>query len=156
VPVAFHQDPFGGLAYPVLPAALTVPTLAASEHSSSPCCGGLIWLAKPENALLHRSSRSGTTVRQGLGRRNVLGYVRLIRFVSFKQGKHMTAEDHDGYLAGRRFVTVKEAARYLGVSYYFVWKRLGTDGGPPSQKMGTYWKIPKDEFIEWAKQPVIR
>lgn len=68
----------------------------------------------------------------------------------------MTTEDQDGYLAGRRFISIKEASRYLGVSYYFIWKRLGTERGPPSQRMGSYWKIPKDEFIEWAKQPVIR
>lgn len=55
----------------------------------------------------------------------------------------------------RRFITVKEAAHYLDVSYMWLWQRLGTDQGPPAQKIGVRWKIPKAEFIEWAKQPVI-
>ena len=73
---------------------------------------------------------------------------------ALSEGK-MTAEDQDTYLASRRYVRIKEAARYLGVSYQFLWKRMGTPEGPPTQRIGYCWKIPKDEFIEWAKQPII-
>lgn len=71
-------------------------------------------------------------------------------------GSKMANEDQDGYLASRKFVSIKEAARYLGVSYLFMWRRMGTEDGPPGQRIGCRWKIPRDEFIEWAKQPVIR
>lgn len=74
---------------------------------------------------------------------------------SYLRGK-MTDEGQDNYLAARRFVSIKEAARYMGVSYHFLWKRIGTQDGPPIQRLGSCWRIPKDEFIEWAKQPVIR
>jgi excisionase family DNA binding protein len=80
----------------------------------------------------------------------------LIQITLVCAGADMTTNDVDCYLEGRRFVSVKEAARYLGVSYQFLWRRMGTEGGPPSQRIGHCWKIPKDEFIEWAKQPVIR
>lgn len=68
----------------------------------------------------------------------------------------MSAEVQEGYLAPRNFVTIKEAARYMGVSYVFLWRRMGSPEGPPAQKIGYNWKIPKEEFIEWAKQPIIR
>jgi excisionase family DNA binding protein len=82
--------------------------------------------------------------------------LRLIRIALVCAGAKMTTNDAEGYLESRRFVSVKEAARYLGVSYHFLWRRMGTEDGPPSQRVGYCWKIPKDEFIEWAKQPVIR
>lgn len=55
----------------------------------------------------------------------------------------------------RRFITAKEAAYYLDVSYMWLWQRLGKPNGPPAQKIGNRWKIPRQEFIEWARQPII-
>lgn len=60
------------------------------------------------------------------------------------------------YLQERGYISVKEAARYLDVTYQFLWERLGTKDGPPAQKIGSRWKLPKEEFLKWAKQPVIR
>jgi excisionase family DNA binding protein len=65
-------------------------------------------------------------------------------------------EDQDTYLAARSYITIKEAARHLGVCYHSVWRRMGKEDGPPARKIGPLWRIPKDEFIEWAKKPVIR
>lgn len=56
---------------------------------------------------------------------------------------------------GRHFISLKEAAHYLDMSYVRLWERIGKKNGPPAQKIGGRWKIPKDKFIEWAKQPVI-
>lgn len=69
----------------------------------------------------------------------------------------------DSYVAPRsrdmvypEYLTVKEAASYLGVSYKWVWDRLGKEGGPPARKLGQSWRIFKAEFIAWADRPVIR
>lgn len=56
---------------------------------------------------------------------------------------------------GKHFITIKEAANYLEMHYFTLWSRLGKPNGPPAQKIGHRWKIPREEFLEWAKQPVI-
>jgi hypothetical protein len=50
----------------------------------------------------------------------------------------------------RRDLTIKEGAYYLSVSYYWLWRRVGTKDGPPFKKRGRLVILPRDEFIAWA------
>jgi hypothetical protein len=65
-------------------------------------------------------------------------------------------QESSNNMKDRHFVSVKEAARYMDVSYRFLWDRMGTPDGPPAQRIGKFWKIPRDEFIQWVRQPVIK
>lgn len=51
-----------------------------------------------------------------------------------------------------QFLSVKEAARSIGMSYMFLIQRIWEGRGPPARKIGNRWKLPKDEFIEWTKK----
>jgi hypothetical protein len=49
-----------------------------------------------------------------------------------------------------RDLTIKEAAWYLSVSYYWLWRRIGTEGGPPFKRRDRLVILPREEFIAWA------
>lgn len=55
----------------------------------------------------------------------------------------------------RRFFTLKEGAAYMEVDYYWLIRRIGKPGGPPHQRRGAQWRLPREEFIKWAEQPYI-
>jgi excisionase family DNA binding protein len=55
-----------------------------------------------------------------------------------------------------RYMSVKEAAWHLGVSEAFIRKRLGKPGGPPMQRIGVKIQFPRERFLRWAEQPVIK
>jgi Helix-turn-helix domain len=56
------------------------------------------------------------------------------------------------------YLSVRDAATYLGVSIYFVYRLLGDVDGPPHVELAVLKKarpmirIPKKEFFEWVKK----
>jgi excisionase family DNA binding protein len=54
------------------------------------------------------------------------------------------------------FLSVKDAANYLGVSIFFIYKQLHSENGPPFIKIGEAdrktIRIPKKEFLAWIKR----
>jgi predicted DNA-binding transcriptional regulator AlpA len=53
------------------------------------------------------------------------------------------------------FLSLKEAAYLMGVTYKWLWDRIGKPNGPPFKKRGKLIKLPRDEFSEWSKQDEI-
>lgn len=56
----------------------------------------------------------------------------------------------------RPFLTLKEAAPLVGMSMWFIYDRIGKKNGPPFVKRGNRIKFPRDKFMEWAEQPIIK
>jgi hypothetical protein len=50
----------------------------------------------------------------------------------------------------RRDLTIKEAAWCLSVSYYWLWRRIGTKEGPLFKKRGRLVILPREGFVAWA------
>lgn len=59
-------------------------------------------------------------------------------------------------VALRENLCIKEAADYLGVSYWWMRRRIADPDGPPSFRNGKLIRIPRDEFVDWANQTGFR
>jgi len=57
--------------------------------------------------------------------------------------------------SARPFFSIKEGAAIAFVSVRFLYERIGKPGGPPYQKRGKKIVLPKQEFLDWAAQPII-
>lgn len=56
----------------------------------------------------------------------------------------------------RPFLSVKEGAEILGVNPYFIYERIGRKNGPPYKKRGSKIVLPREEFLVWADQKIIK
>lgn len=56
----------------------------------------------------------------------------------------------------RPFLTVKEGANLVPCSARFLYERIGTAEGPPFFRRGKKIMLPREPFLEWASQQIIR
>jgi excisionase family DNA binding protein len=56
----------------------------------------------------------------------------------------------------QRYLTVKEGAYIVGLSYGALYLRLTGVNPPPYVRRGKRWLLPRAEFQKWAEQKVIK
>lgn len=61
----------------------------------------------------------------------------------------------DADLPDTPFISIKQAAGFLGVGPKFILERIHRGCGPPFSRVGMHYRLPKSSFIEWASQSVI-
>lgn len=64
----------------------------------------------------------------------------------------MRSEPFETTLPNRNFLSVKEAADYLGVCRNWMYERIKKNSGPPTIMIGKKIRIPIQTFKEWSSQ----
>lgn len=64
----------------------------------------------------------------------------------------MNAVEIQQLVKRKRFLSVKEGAEIHGVKPRFLYKRFGSEGGPPYKRRGRMFKLPTYDFIMWSEQ----